>query len=289
MAMKWQIFKIAREIFRIIKQIFRLPITLYRLCRDIYRYFSFPAWSCRGKFKSFNNARHSAPKYHKKHYNGELQYDILLAELQKRKISELEYPMLFWLNMLFAQSSLDKSMPFNVLDFGGGCGVHYFSFANAARTFNTYDLQNLQWQVIDMPNNVNLGNKIVKSLGIPSLHFDTNLMCARTHNVLIASGVLQCVDNVFELLKQYCNGGGATHIIIARLYLQNKVDSFVTLCNAGNAYTPYHIFNEKSFVSFFEGLGYEVFCSWDSSHDKISLPFQGSIRFYSKGFYFRKH
>ena len=83
--------------------------------------------------------------------------------------------------------------------------------------------------------------------------------------------------------------GGATHIIIARLYLQNKVDSFVTLCNAGNAYTPYHIFNEKSFVSFFEGLGYEVFCSWDSFTTRFHCHFRGVFRFYSKGFYFRKH
>ena len=207
MAMNGQIFKIAREIFRIIKQIFRLPITLYKLCRDICRYFSFPAWSCRGRFKSFDEARNSAPKNHKKHYNGELQYDILLAELQKRKVSELEYPMLFWLNMI-AQSYNDKSTPFNVLDFGSGCGVHYFSFTNATKTLNAYDSQNLQWQVVDMPQNAELGNKIIKELGISNLQFDTNLITAKAHNVLIASGVMQCIDNVFELLRQYCNGGG---------------------------------------------------------------------------------
>lgn len=84
-------------------------------------------------------------------------------------------------------------------------------------------------------------------------------------------------------------GGGAKHLIIARQYLQNKVDTFVTLQNGRNEfYTPLYIFNEQKFIELFESFGYEVVDSWYNPFDGASLPFHRDIRIYVKGFYFRK-
>lgn len=83
--------------------------------------------------------------------------------------------------------------------------------------------------------------------------------------------------------------GGGGNLIVARLYLQNKVDTFVTLQNVRNElYVPLYLFNEKSFIEFMNTLGYEVVDSWDNPFDSASLPFHKDIRIYVKGFYFRK-
>ena len=118
--------------------------------------------------------------------------------------------MFFWLNEI-AKSCKNK---LNVLDFGGGYGGHYYSFVNTARILNPHDsfIDNLQWQILELPKQVEFGSQISKMLGIKNLTFATNLAEANTHNVLIASGVFMYIENLLDWIKQYCKmgGGGST-------------------------------------------------------------------------------
>lgn len=211
------IFKVIREIVRPIKQFFNLPVKFYNLYKDTCQYLAFPNAfiAYRGKFKSFKEAMDSRPKNHRKSFYSEAQnpnIDSFLAQVKNQKVGNMEYPVFYWLNEI-AESCKDN-LAFNVLDFGGGYGGHYFSFVNTAKILNPHNpfINNLQWQVVELPKQVEFGNKIAQTLGANNLHFITNLSYANTHNVLVASGVFQYVENVFDLLKEWRNrGGGEPH------------------------------------------------------------------------------
>lgn len=205
------VFKIAREIVRPIRQFFNLPITIHRLYKEVCQYLAFPnAYiAYRGKFNSFKEAMDSAPKNNRKNFYSEASspsIDSFLVQTRNQKVGNMEYPMFFWLNEI-AKSCKNK---LNVLDFGGGYGGHYYSFVNTARILNPHDsfVDNLQWQVVELPKQVEFGSKIAQNLKCKNLHFTTNIIKTKEHNVLIASGVLQYIENVCNLFKEYAHNGG---------------------------------------------------------------------------------
>lgn len=219
MAAQRLISKIIRETVRPIRQLFNLPRTLSCLYKDIRAYLAFPnAYiAYRGKFNSFKEAMDCAPKDKKAFYIEALNpnMDSFLEQVKTQKVGNTEYPIFFWLNEI-AKTCKGKSAPFKVLDFGGGDGGHYFSFVNTARILNPHNslIDNLQWQVAELPQKVEFGNKIVHTLGVKNLHFTTtNLAKANEHNVLLASGVFMYIENILDLFKAYCvnNGGGRAH------------------------------------------------------------------------------
>lgn len=87
-------------------------------------------------------------------------------------------------------------------------------------------------------------------------------------------------------------GGGReiNHILLARLPIQDKHPTFITLQNALNEfYTPLYMFNRQEFISFFTSLGFELIDEWKGHSDSISVPFHRDISVPScSGFYFQK-
>lgn len=209
--------KIVREMVRPIKQLCNLPKKLYNLYKDIRQYRAFtnaPLKAFRGKFNTFKEAMNSQPKNNKNGFYETLtpNYDSFLAQIKSQKIDNREYPVFFWLDMI--AKSKNNTTPLRVLDFGGGCGWHYFSFMNTIKILNPYQFhtENLKWQVVEIPKEVELGNKIVKTLHIDNLSFTTSLAKTNPHNCLIASGVLMYIENLFDFLKEYLyNGGGGAY------------------------------------------------------------------------------
>lgn len=208
-------FKLIREIIRPIKQFFNLLFnTVPTICRDTYRYFTFSNvefTEFRGKFYTFKEAMDSAPKNASNRgetYNDAVLPSIedILKSMQTRRVRQTEYPMFFWLNMI-AESCKNKGIPLSVLDFGGMYGGHYFSFVNSIRflDINNSLAKKLKWQVVEVPRQVELGNKIIKTLNIKNLYFTTDMMNTQEHNVLISSSAFQYIYNLFDLLKNYFN------------------------------------------------------------------------------------
>lgn len=212
--------KIVREIIRPIKQLFRFFLNIPAIYRDTLRYIRFSNvdfTDFRGKFHTFKEAMDSAPQ--NKNNRGEYYKDMLLPsvedvlnQMNTRRVRQTEYYMFFWLNMI-AQTCKNRDVPLSVLDFGGMYGGHYFSLVNTIKMLDSNNslAKKLKWQVIEVPRQVEFGNKIVKALDTKNLHFITDIMDAKAHNVLISSSAFQYIENLFDLLKGYflnADGGG---------------------------------------------------------------------------------
>ena len=216
--------KIVREIIRPIKQLFRFFLNIPAIYRDTLRYIRFSNvdfTDFRGKFHTFKEAMDSAPQ--NKNNRGEYYKDMLLPsvedvlnQMNTRRVRQTEYYMFFWLNMI-AQTCKNRDVPLSVLDFGGMYGGHYFSLVNTIKMLDSNNslAKKLKWQVIEVPRQVEFGNKIVKALDTKNLHFITDIMDAKAHNVLISSSAFQYIENLFDLLKGYflnADGGGGQSI-----------------------------------------------------------------------------
>lgn len=259
----------------------------FNFLKDIYHYARFPhAYvAYRGVFQNFKEAIESKPKFIGAQRT--LQYEqakvpplesCLETFSKPVKPLDSEYPLLFWLDRIFASNPQAE-----LCDFGGSNGRHYFAYTSTSAH------KPKLWQVCELPQNVALGKQICTSLNLQNLQFATTPNPA---TILLSSSAFQYIENLYELLKEYLTGGGRSkieYILLARLPVQDKHPTFITLQNALNEfYTPLYIFNRQEFIDFFASLGYELVDEWRGYTDSLFIPFHRDISVPScSGFYFR--
>lgn len=256
--------------------------SLSNTIKDCYHYVRFPYAfvAYRGVFKDFASAFNAVPKTRNRGltYNQAEPRDInQICENYAKpiKLVDTEYPIFFWLDRI-----LQQNPHLQVCDFGGGDGRHYFAFTQ-------HSSHKLQWDVCELEQNVKLGNTMAQKMGIDNLHFSQTPNDAQ---IFLSSSAFQYIENLYNLLEEYLTGGGAEHILLTRLPLQNNAPTFVTLQNALNQfYTPFRIFNRFEFIDFFIKMGYELVDEWKDPFDCVIIPFHRNISVTcSWGMYFRK-
>ena len=112
--------------------------------------------------------------------------------------------------------------PIRVLDFGGACGNHYFQmrhlFPNARVTF--------RWHVVETPPMVRRAVELENA----ELKFFDSLSKAAAEigriDVLLASGVLQCVPDPYQCLEDLLACGGR-YLVLARLGCTRKTEPLI--------------------------------------------------------------
>jgi putative methyltransferase (TIGR04325 family) len=127
--------------------------------------------------------------------------------------------MLFALGLAFHSSG-----PIRVLDFGGACGLHYFKmrhlFPNGRVAF--------QWHVVETPSMVRRAVELENT----ELKFYDSLSQAAADlgpiDVLLASGVLQCVADPYQCLAELLACGGR-YLVLARLGCTRKSEPLITV------------------------------------------------------------
>lgn len=244
------------------------------LLKDIRNYYRFPRAyiAYRGVFKDFAQAQQSSPNRKSQSYNDEtLEKNI--ENVHTTPIANTEYPFFFWLHTI-----LGKNPHYTICDFGGGFGRHYFHYTAATKTTP-------QWIVCELPHKVQAAQE--RDLDASGLVFSSDVSLAHKCEVVISSSAFQYIENLQEVLKELL-GGGAAHILLARLPMQTTTATFVTLQNVCNDFfTPFYVFNKDEFIGYFTSLGYELIDIWDDPFDSITLPFHRDIDIHFCGFYFR--
>jgi putative methyltransferase (TIGR04325 family) len=107
-----------------------------------------------------------------------------------------------------------------------------------------------------------------------NLTFTTNFADADGQDLLLASGSVQYVGDLGEMLRGLQRP--PKHLLINRLPLYDG-PRFVTLQNEGPVFCPQYIFNRDEFVNSLGTAGYELVDVWDDPVDSAVIPFHVTV------------
>jgi putative methyltransferase (TIGR04325 family) len=183
-----------------------------------------------------------------------------------------DYAVLFWLSHIIDGAEL-------LFDLGGNAGGRYLAF----RKHLTYP-DNFTWLVNDIPSVVALGRTIAREEAASHVQFTTDCTRLGEADILLASGVLQLLEDWNGFLHRAPNL--PRHLLINRTPVGEQPDA-VTLHSMGVSFVPYHIFNRRSFVAEFTNLGYRQVDEWRTPELGCWIPEHASHSLDSySGFYF---
>ncbi len=183
------------------------------------------------------------------------------------------YPVLFWLDRLYKEKSA-------LLDVGGSIGLTYYAYRRYAAIPNA-----ATWSVIEVPKICEQGTRIAERERAQGLSFSSDLARAAPADILLSAGVLQFMEHSLPgLLESLPNK--PRYLLLNKIPITQRPDCW-TLHNYGPAVTPNRLFNEQSFLSYFEGHGYQLRDRWEVENLDTLIPFHPELyipRF--NGFFF---
>ena len=174
--------------------------------------------------------------------------------------------------------AIENSCDLNILDFGGSLGTSYFqckSFLN--------ELRSLQWSIVEQKKFVDCGNQFFEDDFLEFFYDIDTCLSIRKPNVILLSGVIQCLENPYEFMNTVINYE-FKHILIDRTAFIMKGDDRLTVQKVSPeiypASYPSWFLSLDHFMSLFVGK-YELIYDFDAL-DKTNISSQ------YKGFYFRR-
>lgn len=241
-------------------------LELVQMEKDAYKR-GFEGTDCYGGFlglySSFKQATEQTPKTKVVGYNNKeiLDWYKLQFETHFEKLYCFDYPVLSWFTLL----NEVESKPFNVLDFGGNLGNHFYSFNKKIGNIIS------KWTVCEVKELALQGEKIRDRLNAGKLEFIYDLSKVNDIDIFIASCSLQYVDSdnpsyiIDKLPKK------PKYLIINRIPL-TKGKTVVSLQNGHVLYCPQYFYNEQLYWSRFHELGYKVLDKWEDHSAKCIIP-----------------
>jgi putative methyltransferase (TIGR04325 family) len=224
----------------------------------------------RGLYPDFASAAAAAPSGKQVGYNGDATTTRRAHEW--RYIFPSDYPVLFWLSRLIPGATL-------LFDLGGDVGSRYLVF----RKHLTYP-DKFTWLVNDIPSIVALGRTIAQEEAAPRLQFTNDYTRLAEADILLASGVLQVLEDWNGFLQRATSL--PRHILINRTPVGDQPEA-VTLSATGVSFAPYRIFNRRSFITAFVDLGYRLVDEWLTPGFDCRIPDHASHSLDAfSGFYF---
>jgi putative methyltransferase (TIGR04325 family) len=179
-------------------------------------------------------------------------------EGRQQVIFPYDYPVLFWLNSIFAAGDT------SVFDFGGNVGIHFYSYSQ----YLQYPPQ-LKWTVCDFPTIVEEGLRIAEQRSVQSLHFTNDFKNVAQYEIMLASGSIQYVESLADMVSSVQM---PKHLLINRLPLHEDIQ-FVTLQNGGKVFYPQYVFKKSKFIRELNNIGYELIDLWDDLITSCHIPF----------------
>lgn len=224
----------------------------------------------RGLYPDFASAAAAAPPGKQVGYDGDATTTRRAHEW--RYIFPSDYPVLFWLSRLIPGANL-------LFDLGGDVGSRYLMF----RKHLSYP-DDFTWLVNDIPSIVALGRTIAQEEAASHLQFTTNYTRLAEADILLASGVLQVLEDWNGFLLRAASL--PRHVLINRTPVGDQPE-MVTLSATGVSFAPYRIFNRRSFIAAFADLGYRLVDEWLTPGFDCRIPDHASHSLDAfSGFYF---
>lgn len=227
----------------------------------------------RGVFKSFNEARLSAPGTKPVGYN-----NIDSARLYKERTERIystDYPVLYWMKNLSEQFE-------TVFDFGGHVGIHYYTYSKFIDFNSIYT-----WTVCDVESVTTEGKILAVHKKAEKLNFVNNINSADGHDLFLANGSLQYLE--WELHDKLRAMKSPPKIVIVNMLPLHESLRTITLQSIGTSFCPYLIRKESNFIKGMQDFGYTLIDRWNNEEKSCHIAFEPerSLRHY-KGMIFIK-
>ncbi len=230
--------------------------------KELRQFLMFPrAWNAvRGQFGSFEEAGRSAPQAGKVGYDTEQHASLYDERIGKTLISD--YAVLFWLSRVAAEVK-------SVFDIGGHKGELFYGFRAVLPALDA-----LRWLVHDLPSSTHAGRILAEQNGVSALKFTTDLGDGNGCGLLIASGVLQYLEQ--SLASILGSWEDAPRYIIVNNTPMFEGNEYVTLQNIGVSYNPYRVFNRARLIRSLEERGYVLRDHWRTERS-MAVPLRPDL------------
>lgn len=233
------------------------PRVLVARIKDIRRARNFPnnVNGVLGVFSSFAQASGASPR------NGRLGYDTqehsTMYDSRIGKLYIYDYAVAFWLSQILPQVK-------TVFDLGGHKGELYYGFSQRL------DLAEIVWRVCDVPTTVREGARYARQRQCNALTFTDSPQDGDGCDLLIASGVLQYLeDDLASIVRKWQKQPRFVIVNITPMY---DGEEYITLQNTQLSYNPYRVFNRTKLISSLTQLGYELHDDWRTERS-LNVPF----------------
>jgi putative methyltransferase (TIGR04325 family) len=166
----------------------------------------------------------------------------------------------------------------DVLDFGGSLGSTYFQNRNFLGS-----IKNLRWNIIEQSHYVKIGQADFEDDHLRFYADIDSCLADTSPNLVLLSGVLQCIEKPFSILDQIL-ALPCDHIIIDRTPFWSGSNDRLCVQNVPPsiypASYPCWIFSATLFHNFIENSGWQViesFNSLDNLNAPVKTKWQGFI------------
>lgn len=172
----------------------------------------------------------------------------------------------------------------SVLDFGGSLGSTYYQCRRLLSS-----VPNIEWLVVEQAGHVARGRELFEEDALR--FFETADECVARHrpNVLLLSGVLQCLSDPYDVLRTLLKHG-IPHLVIDRTAFFRSDRDRLTVQTVPEwiypASYPSWFLSEPKLMQAITGAGYELVADFKGSDDLSPKDAPGSG--YYKGFIFDK-
>lgn len=171
---------------------------------------------------------------------------------------EWNYPLIAWFQRIAAK--YDQRL--TILDLGGAFGSTYFQ----NRAFLKNSIRQMQWIIREQEHFVEFGKQ---NLADPELIFEYDfekIAEAYSVNVLLLSSVLQYLEDWEGIVKKEIDLFDVQDIIVERTPVGKRSRIWVETVHEPIYEATYAcpVFDERTFIKFFEEQGYMLKSSWHS-------------------------
>jgi putative methyltransferase (TIGR04325 family) len=184
--------------------------------------------------------------------NGEAVYERDSVTFDKMQYS---WPLL---SCLF-KIGVEHGNRLSVVDFGGSLGSSYFQNRDFLKGLQ------LEWSVVEQEHFVKCGQQEIADEQLKFYYTIEDCLKERQPNVLLLSGVLQCLDRPYEWIEDFLKFN-FNYIIIDRTAFVKNSQDILTIQEVHEpiyeASYPAWFFNTDTFIKQFEN--YKVICDFDS-------------------------
>lgn len=231
------------------------------LVEKVYAWHTLRRVECAGLFvgvyDSYAEAQQAIPQSRDCGWNNEESSKIWINHVDY--MQPTAYAPFFWLSNLLREGT-------TLVDYGGSIGLSYYSYTKRRQL-----PPHTRWIVVEVPQLTDAGRRVAQREHAEQLEFLSDLASAPPCDLLFSAGALQYIE---ESVPGFLEKLPA----LPRRILLNKVPlsngrAYWTLENFGTALSPYHVYNEKEFLSYFENAGYVLRDRWKVHDLSLDVPF----------------
>ena len=210
-----------------------------------------------GIFPSYAAAMQAVPKSRQSGWNTDNSAKLWSDHIDPVRLST--YPVFFWLSQLYRENDA-------LVDAGGSIGVTYYGYKRLGKL-----PEGATWTVVEVTKIAEEGTRIAQREQAVGLSFLDRLQDVPRCDILISCGAMQFMETSIPGMLEALPAK-PRYLILNKLPI-TPFEDFWTLQNYGPAVTPNRLYNERKFLEYFNGHGYQLRDRWDVQDLDCIIPF----------------